>query len=391
MKTVLTTSVALAALALAGCSNEQKTAAASETAPPPAVAATAPSSNGLVVVPADSPKLQQIKVEAVRSEEVPSEEVTAPGKIEMNPNRVSHVVLPLGGRVTSVLVKLGDFVKQGQPLLTVESPDTDQAMSTYLQSQAAVSTAKSAMLKAKGDADRLHDLDAHNAVAKKDVLNADATYQQSQAAVEQAEAIERQAVRRLEMLGVKPGEFGQKVTVRAPLSGKVMELNIATGEYRNDTNANLITIADLSSVWVSSDVPETAMRMIQPGEHIDVTLAAYPGQTFRGRVTRIADALDPTSRTIKVSAEIPNPGERLRPEMYGSIRHVESTRKAPVIPSQAVMQGDNQNVVYREIARGRFQTTPVTLGTRTGDRVAVLTGLQEGQRIVTDGVMLLQN
>src|SRR5207237_720833 len=181
-KTTLAASTLLAAslLIATGCSKEEKTSAHEAPAPTPA----ADAKQGVVNLPADSPKLQQITVKTVQEREVPTDEVIAPGKIEVNPNRVSHVVLPLGGRVTSVMVHLGDFVKQGEPLLLVESPDADQAMSTYLQAQASVSNAKSIMLKTKADADRLHDLDAQNAVAKKDVLNADASLQQSQAAVE---------------------------------------------------------------------------------------------------------------------------------------------------------------------------------------------------------------
>lgn len=375
-----------AALALAGCGkNEAKTEAANMTPP-----AAAPQRPGQVTLPADSPKLQQLKVEPVHTAEVAADEVIAPGKIEINPNRLSHVVLPLAGRVTKVLVKVGDFVRQGQPVLMLESPDAETAMSTYLQAEAGVTTAKSAMLKAKTDVDRLHDLDAHNAVAKKDVLNAEATYQQAQAAVEQAMAASKQAARRLDMLGLKLGEFGQQVAVGAPISGKVMEMNVVQGEFRNDTNANVVTIADLSSVWVTSDVPENLIRFIQRGERIDVELSAYPGRVFHARVTRIADAVDPTTRTLKVSAELPNPNELLRPEMFGRIRHVDSTRVSPVVPTAAIIQGDGQNVVFRETSQGTFQQTPVTLGNKNGELIAVLSGLKEGDRVVTDGAMLLK-
>ncbi len=123
------------------------------------------------------------------------------------------------------------------------------------------------------------------------------------------------------MLGLKPGVFGQKVTVSAPISGKVLEMSVTAGEYRNDTTAPVMTIADLSTVWGRSDVPESAIRFIQPGEPIDVQLTAYPGETFHGRVTRIADTVDPQTRTIKVRAEMSNAHERLRPEMFGTIRH----------------------------------------------------------------------
>src|SRR5581483_2065110 len=125
--------------------------------------------------------------------------------------------------------------------------------------------------------DRANDLFGHNAVAKKDVLTAENALAQSKAAVEQAQAAIDQAERRLVILGLKPGAFGQKVTVPAPISGKVLEMAVASGEYRNDTNAAVMTIADLSTVWVSSDVPESQIRFIDVGERIDVTLAAFPG------------------------------------------------------------------------------------------------------------------
>src|SRR5207253_10071795 len=89
--------------------------------------------SGEIVIPPDSPKLQQIRVETVRMESVPTDEVVAPGKIEVNPNRVAHVALPVAGRITSVTHRLGDFVQQGQPLLTIVSADVDASMSAYLQ------------------------------------------------------------------------------------------------------------------------------------------------------------------------------------------------------------------------------------------------------------------
>ena len=109
-----------------------------------------------------------------------------------------------------------------------------------------------------------------------------------------------QAGRRLDLLGLQREQFGQKIAVKAPISGKVLELTVAPNEYRNDTNASLMTIGDLSHVWVSSDVPETSIRFIKPGEHVDMELQAYPGRVFRARVKRIADTVDPVTRTIKV-------------------------------------------------------------------------------------------
>jgi cobalt-zinc-cadmium efflux system membrane fusion protein len=342
------------------------------------------------VIPPDSPKLKQIRVETVRMESVPTDEVVAPGKIEVNPNRVAHVAIPVAGRITSVTRRLGDFVQQGEPLLTVESADVDAAMSAYLQAEAGVNQAKAGLLKAQADVDRARDLFEHNAIAQKEVLNAENSLAQSKAILEQAEATKKQAARKLEIFGLKPGQFGQKLVVTAPISGKVLELTTVPGEFRNDTNAPVMTIADLSTVWVASDVPESSIRLIKLNERLEIELAAYPGETFTGRVTRISDVVDPQSRTVKVLAEMDNSHGRLRPEMFGRIRHVEKMEPRPVVPNGTVIQGDGQNVVYVEKSPGRFESRPVTIGARVKDGVAIMTGLQAGDRVVVDGVMLLK-
>jgi cobalt-zinc-cadmium efflux system membrane fusion protein len=364
---------------------DEPTASAS-TDPP----AGARAQSGEIVIPPDSPKLKQIRVETVRMESVPTDEVVAPGKIEVNPNRVAHVAIPVAGRITSVTCRLGDFVQQGQPLLTVESADVDAAMSAYLQAEAGVNQAKAGLLKAQADLDRARDLFEHNAIAQKEVLNAENSLAQSKAVLEQAEATKKQGARKLEIFGLKPGQFGQKLVVTAPISGKVLELNTVPGEFRNDTNAPVMTIADLSTVWVASDVPESSIRLIKVNERLEIELAAYPGETFTGRVTRIADVVDPQSRTVKVRAEMDNSGGRLRPEMFGRIRHVEKMEPRPVVPNGTVIQGDGQNVVYVEKSAGRFESRPVTIGARVKDGVAIMTGLQAGDRVVVDGVMLLK-
>jgi cobalt-zinc-cadmium efflux system membrane fusion protein len=346
--------------------------------------------DGTVVIPTDSPKLKEIHVIEVKSASVPLDEVTSPGKIETNPNLVSRVALPLAGRVSGVMVKLGDSVKRGDPLLTLESPDADAGVSAYLQGQATITQAKANLNKAQADYDRSNDLFEHNAVAKKDVLTAENALAQAKSALDQAQTALEQADRKLRLLGLKPGTFGQKVTVTAPTSGKVLEMSVAAGEYRNETNAPVMTIADLSTVWVSSDVPESAIRLIQPGERIDVELAAYPGETFHGKVTRIADVVDPQTRTIKVRAEMDNAHGKLRPEMYGTIRHTDSMKTRPVVPAGAVLQGDGKTTVWVEMAPGRFQPVNVKVGERTGDMLPVLSGLTAGTRIVADGAMLLR-
>ncbi len=363
-----------------------------------------PATPGVIIIPPDSPKLAQIRVEPIKLEAMPAGEVTAPGKVEVNPNRISRVPLPVAGRVTRVLVKLGDAVAAGQPLLMLESPEANaattacrQSESAVTQANAALSQASAALVKAQADYDRAADLFAHDSIARKEVINADSALKQSKAAVElaqagveQAEAARAQALKALELLGIKPGDAKPRVVVLAPLAGKVLEIGIVAGEYRNDTTAPVLTIADLRAVWMTSDVPENSIRLISVGESVDITLDAYPGQTFNGRVARIADTLDPKTRTVKVTIELNNARGLLKPEMFGRIRHSEGVRETPALPSCAIVQDGGKNIIYVEQGKGRFEAREVVTGRRSGGLAPIVSGARPGERVVVDGVMLLR-
>jgi cobalt-zinc-cadmium efflux system membrane fusion protein len=369
------------ALVCAGCGREAAVVSAHKEA--------APQEPGFVTIPVDSPKLARIHVATVENMEFASDEVTAPGRVEANPNRISKVVMPVGGRLRQVLVRLGDAVTEGQPLLIIDSPDAGAAMTAYRQAQAQARQARSLMGKSEKDLTRLRELYDHRAAALKEVQAAENDLAQAQAALEQAQAACDDAVHRLDLLGLKPGQAAD-VTVRSPIPGKVLDIAAVPGEYRSDTTAVLMTVADLSSVWISADVPESLIRKITLGEFIEVQLSAYPGETFRGRVARIADTVDPQTRTIKVQTEIANPGGRLRPEMFGQIRHTHGMASLPAIPYAAIVQRDGKNLALIEAGPGRFREQAINMGARQGDMVAVLSGIHAGERVVTDGTMLLR-
>jgi cobalt-zinc-cadmium efflux system membrane fusion protein len=142
-------------------------------------------------------------------------------------------------------------------------------------------------------------------------------------------------------------------------------------------------------VWVTAQVPESYIRFIQAGERVEINLVAYPGETFDGRVARLADVVDPQTRTVKVQAEMLNPHGRFRPEMYGSIHHIESTIRMAVIPAAAVIHSGDRTVVFVERSPGHFEERTVTVGKPTGTMVRVVNGVTAGDSIVVDGVMLL--
>jgi cobalt-zinc-cadmium efflux system membrane fusion protein len=358
---------------------------------PPAEEHAATVTSTSISLPPGSPILKQMRREPVEVADLATDEVIAPGKIEANPNRVSKVVAPVAGRVATVLVKVGDAVRREQALFTLDSPDADAAMSADLQAEAAVAQARATLTKALADAERARDLFEHNAIARKETLNADNALAQAQAALDQAQASREQAGRRLSMLGLTAGNFKQQVVVRSPLSGKVLELSIVPGEFRNDTNAAVMTIADLSTVWVSSQVPETYIRFIQRNERVEVSLIAYPGEIFDGHVSRIADTVDPQTRTVKVQAEIDNRDGRFRPEMFGSIHHIESKERTAVVPANAVVDDGGRSIVFIESSPGFFEERTVIVGKPAGRLVRIVSGIKPGETIVVDGAMLLSN
>jgi cobalt-zinc-cadmium efflux system membrane fusion protein len=348
------------------------------------------SSAGRVRFDAGSPQLKRLRIAEVALSEVAIAEVVAPGRVIINPNRISRVGLPVPGRVMAVEVRLGDAVTQGQPLLRVESPEAEDAVSRTYQAEAAQSQARGSLAKAQADLDRFRDLFQHGATARKEVLNAEAELTRAQAVLKDSAAGLEQARRRLSILGLNGGGFGQYVVVRSPIAGKVLDLQVVRGEFRNDTSAPLITVADLSSVWVTSAIPENSIRWIERGEHVRIELAAYPGEVFTGRVMRVADTVDPQTRAVEVQTELSNRDGRLRPEMFARIRHSHGSRMLPVVPSSAVVQSGGSAWVYVARSDHEFEKVKVTVGEDAGANVPVLSGVNRGDRVVVDGAILLQ-
>ena len=350
----------------------------------------------LVVVPPDSPRAKQLRIETVREQAFPTDEVLAPARVMINPNRISRVLPPVQGRVLAVFVRLGDTVAEGQPLVNLNSPDADAAISTYLQADATLRQAKVTLVKTETDLERSRKLLQYQAISEKDVLAAQNDVATARAALENAEAARAQAVRKLMLLGLSTSDLQQPVVVRAPIGGVVTDISVTPGDYRAavssaaDVATPLMSIADLSTVWVSSDVPEPFMRLIRIGEDAEITFVAYPGETFTGRIARIGTTLDPQTRTLKVQVDLPNPARRFVPEMFGTMRHAGPSRRFPVVPVSAIVQEYGRSQVFVERGPGQFERRAVVTGVRTDDHVAIVSGLAANSRVIVDGAILLK-
>jgi len=174
------------------------------------------------------------------------------------------------------------------------------------------------------------------------------------------------------MMGNPAMSRKQKITLSAPISGKILEMSVAAGEYKNDTNTPVMTIADLSTVWMSASVPETRIRYIDVGEAVYAEFSAYPGEVFRARVMRIADTVDAQTRTIKVDAEIPNPAGRLRPAMFGQIHHVHDPVPKPSVPVAAVIEASGIAMAMPRSSAPAHHDTRLSIDCRNPPRLRSL-------------------
>jgi cobalt-zinc-cadmium efflux system membrane fusion protein len=374
------------ALLLTACGKEAAKPEAAVSSP--VSTATAPA--GVVILGPDAPELKEISIEPIKTALVPGDEVSAPARVGVNPNRVGHAMLQVPGRIVKVLVKLGDSVTEGQPVMTVESPALAEAESSFLTAESGVRQAEIGVGKAEADLVRLTDLFSHEAVAQKDVLAAETAVKMAKSLLDQSQSTREQSRRRLQLLGLKPGVMSQTATVAAPLSGKVLEINAVDGEVHNEVNQSLLTIADLSRVWVSSQVPESMIRNCRVGGTADLELIAYPGETFRGRVTRIADTVDKDTRTIEVTSELENSKGRLRPEMFGRMNYANASVPSLWVPEGAVVRISGKESVFVETQKGHFQAVAVETGPKHNAGFPIRAGLTEGQHVVTAGAIYLK-
>ena len=139
------------------------------------------------------------------------------------------------------------------------------------------------------------------------------------------------------------------MTVVAPMAGSVIDLGVAPGAYWNDATAALMTVADLSTIWVTASVPEKDTALVAKGQSVDVVFSAYPGEVFKGQVLFVSDVLDPDTRRTKVRIAFKNPDTRLKPGMFANVSFYAPVQRVPVVPTSALVLKDDANQVFVEI------------------------------------------
>jgi cobalt-zinc-cadmium efflux system membrane fusion protein len=305
------------------------------------------------------------------------------GTVAYNSFHTTPVITQVSGPVRRIVVVPGQRVQKGEPMLYVASPDYSQLRTNYLKAKDAYALAQKAYSRAQ-------DLYQHHALAEQNLEQAESAEAQAGGDVAAAEAA-------LEVLGIADPDALVKAPptfealVRAPISGQVVEQDVAVGQLLQLGATQCFMISDTSNVWVLVNIYQKDLPFVHVGDSVTIQTDSYP-DVFHGRISYVAAALDPTTRTLQARIETGNPGEKLKKDMYVVATVDAGTiQNAVAVPDSAVLRdSENQPFVYVERAANQFGRRPVILGEGLNGQTQITSGLSPGDHVVGNGSLFLQ-
>jgi cobalt-zinc-cadmium efflux system membrane fusion protein len=331
-----------------------------------------------IVIPEGSPLRSRLTVAAAPAEEVAAT-LVMPGMVESDPARTAAVLTPLSGRLLELKVGLGDRVSKGQVLAVIDSPDLAQAYDDYSK---AADTEK---LTAR-NLERQEGQSKIGAASDRDLDQAHSDHAQAAAELARTQA-------RLQALGVPadPAQRGHLLTVRAPVAGSITSLAVTPGNMINDPTQPMMTIADLSTVWVTALVAEKDVAAVAKGQDAEVDLAAYPDKPLHGKVLFVSDVIEPDSRRNKLRIAFANADYALKPNMFATVRLQGGKQSRVVLPTSALLINNDRTSVFVATAPWTFERRTVDLQLEEGTSVAIRSGVSAGEQVVVKGGVLLND
>ena len=336
----------------------------------------------------NAPQLSSLQVEAAEPRRLAITHLT--GRLYWNDKTTVRVFTPVMGQVVAIRADIGQPVRAGSPLAEISSPDYGQALADARTATANLAASNKAFSRSK-------DLFEHGAAAAKDVEAAEAAFAAAQAESDRAAS-------RLKLYGGMTSETGQAYVLRSPVAGVVVDRNINPGqEVRNDQMlanapnlfAPLFIVSDPTLLWLQLDASEADIPTLQPGQKLIVHARPFPDRAFQGTVDKVGESMDPATRAVQVRGVVSNPDSLLKAEMYvlaDVLRDETKVGQAGVeISSKAIFIVDNQNYLFVEVAPGQFERRKVSVGVEKDGRVPVTDGVAIGQKVVTEGALLLQS
>lgn len=317
-------------------------------------------------------RMQKIGVTTTTAEmKAVSNELNAPGNVDIDEQKIAYVQTRFPGWIQDVFANATyQYVRKGQPLFTVYSPDLVSSEQEYL-------------LAWKNQAAFSQQMEHHGmSVASKE-----------------SDWLAQAAQQRLEQYGVAPeeiaaleksGKVEKNLTVYSPVSGYVTERNALPNAYVQP-ETKVYTIADLSTIWVYANVYQDDVARVRPGDMAKVTLDAYPGRTFGGRVDQILPQVDAATRTVKVRLVLTNPGVALKPGMYVNVAIAANLGRQLVVPASAVLQSGQRAIAFIDHGLGHLEPRAVATGPQVDGSIVILSGLKAGDKVVSSANFLVDS
>jgi len=333
-------------------------------------------------------------------------QVQTSGQVKPAEDRVVHLATPATGRVDRIFVQLGQVVRAGQPVAALKSDVVGQLQTDLLEAILQVeSDLKQAQLQAtfsRSAFEREQKLFKDRISARADLESARTQYLKDQGAV-QALTTKRGAIiqatqERLSLYGVGPGNAERVarsrhidpfITITTPRGGIISSRTVNIGEL-TDPSKEMFQVADLSTVWLVSDLYEKDIAQVKLGQTATVSLDSLPGRTFTGRISYLGSALDPQTRTLPVRIIIPNPGLGLRPGMFARAQLQVASRSQLAVPQSALQRNGDFTFAYVPVAPHTYEERRVTVGVADNGYIAITDGLKSGERVATQGTLALK-
>ena len=323
------------------------------------------------------PPTAGIKTSVVRAQSLDNS-LRLPGRVEADPDHVVHIYAPLSGRLLNMTLVPGQEVRKGQTVAMLQSGDVAQARSDFAKPRIEVIRSDRALERGKL-------LAAHDVMSQADL-------QELQAVDGAAHSEQDRARQRIHELGFSENGTSDVTAVTSPIAGTVLEIGTASGELQRslETTAGIATVANLDTIWVTGDLFEQDLGSVRPHDTVAITFAAYPGETFHGMIANIGDSLDPATHAVKVRAVLANPNHRLKPQMFATLELSRPATAHILLPQAAVLHDGDVTEVYVPTGPGKYSLCRVALGAVHGDKVEIISGLRDGDQVVTEGAAFLR-
>jgi cobalt-zinc-cadmium efflux system membrane fusion protein len=329
-------------------------------------------------------QLAHIQIVAVQKENLPRT-LRLTGSVAYNSFLTTPVFAAIGGPVHEILVAPGQVVQQGQPLLTVTSPDYSAARSAYIKARDAYGLADKLYSRAQ-------DLFSHGAIAEADLQQAESNRTQAHADMESsADALRALGLKDPEAVAKNPVQSTAEIPVLAPVGGEVVERLVGPGQLLQAGGTQCFTISDTRSIWVLVNVYQSDLGYVRIGQDVEISTDSYP-EKFNGKISYIAPSLDATTRTLQARIVTQNPAKKLKKDMYvAAIVRAGALQSVLTVPDAAVLRDtENEPFVYVQTGATEFARRQVTVGEAGNGRVQLTAGVKEGEHVAGNGSLFLQ-